>query len=186
MTQTFPESAQTVDDLIAVLRAGERVSGEGGFSLLDHGLQCAAVLRAEAPADQELQLAGLLHDIGHTLVPGDDAGHGIVGGNYVRRVLGERVADLIELHVPAKRYLVTVEPSYQDTLSAVSAQTLINQGAAMNTDEVQQFAGNENSADAIALRRADEDAKVAGLIVDPLEAWRPVFDAVAARVTTSS
>jgi hypothetical protein len=49
----------------------------------------------------------------------------------------------------------------------------------MNTDEVQEFAGNENSADAIALRRADEDAKVAGLIVDPLEAWRPVFDAVA-------
>lgn len=184
----YPETAATVDELIEVLRSGERVGGEGGggFSLLDHGLQCAAVLRTNAPDDEELQLAGLLHDIGHTLVPGDDAGHGITAANYVRGVLGERVAALVELHVPAKRYLVTVDSNYQNELSAVSARTLINQGAAMTEDEVGEFAANAHAASAIALRHADEQAKVAGLVVDPLESWRPVFEAVSARVTSAS
>ena len=35
------------------------------IDLLQHGLQCAAVLRASHPDDLGLQLAGLVHDIGH-------------------------------------------------------------------------------------------------------------------------
>jgi (p)ppGpp synthase/HD superfamily hydrolase len=33
-----------------------------GISEMDHGLQCAAELRVLAPGDEELQVAGLLHD----------------------------------------------------------------------------------------------------------------------------
>ncbi|MEV4391183.1 inositol oxygenase family protein [Nonomuraea sp. NPDC049607] len=43
--------------------------------LLDHGLQVAAVLRDRHPGDRELQVAGLVHDLGHLLAPGDEAGH---------------------------------------------------------------------------------------------------------------
>ena len=41
--------------------------------LHDHALQTAALLRRGHPSDKELQVAGLVHDIGHLLRPGDDA-----------------------------------------------------------------------------------------------------------------
>jgi predicted HD phosphohydrolase len=91
-----------------------------GLSELDHALQCADVLKAMAPADPELQIAGLLHDVGaaHNL----EGDHGRVGALAVRALLGERVAELIRLHVDAKRYLVTIDPVYRAKLSPVSGR----------------------------------------------------------------
>ena len=37
----------------------------------------------------------------------------MLGAETVRRLLGERVAGLVEAHVPAKRYLVTTDASYR-------------------------------------------------------------------------
>lgn len=146
---------------------------------LAHALQCAHELRLAAPDDPELQVAGLVHNIGHLLAPGDDAGHGRAGAAAVRPLLGDRVARLVELHVPAKRYLISTDPSYRGRLSPVSTRTLSRQGGEMTGDEVGAFAAGPVSGAAIVLRRADEAAKRPGRTVPPLDAWRSALERVA-------
>ncbi|MFD3694930.1 HD domain-containing protein [Streptomyces sp. NPDC058646] len=147
--------------------------------LHDHGLQTAALLRRARPADKELQIAGLLHDLGHVLRPGDDAGHADRAAEALRALLGERVARLIRLHVPAKRYLAAVEP--ERALSPQSALTLRAQGGVMGGAEVRAFAADPDAEAAVTLRRADDAGKVPGLDAGTVEDWRPVLELVAAR-----
>ncbi|QES52142.1 metal-dependent phosphohydrolase [Streptomyces venezuelae] len=147
--------------------------------LHDHGLQTAALLRRSHPYDKELQVAGLVHDLGHLLRPGDDAGHAGHAADAVRPLLGERVARLVQLHVPAKRYLATVEP--ERTLSPQSALTLRAQGGVMDEAEARAFAADPEAAAAVILRQADDAGKVVGLDAGVLEDWRPVIELVAAR-----
>jgi predicted HD phosphohydrolase len=172
------------DQLLAVLATAhartDSIVGGDVIDVLSHSLQCAAVLRARAPQDLELQVAGLVHDIGHLLVPGDADGHGRHGADAVRPLLGARVADLVELHVPAKRYLVTTDAAYRSTLSRGSVHTLSLQGGRMTPPEVRAFEAHPSSADAVTLRRADEDAKVPGRSVPGLDSWRPTLQLLAA------
>ncbi len=172
----------SVDELIELLAAGAGTSDGGGeaVDLLAHALQCAHELSVSQPHDVELVVAGLVHDIGHQLVPGDDAGHGIAGGTAIRTLLGPGVALLVEHHVPAKRYLVAVDPDYRATLSAVSIRTLHNQGGVMSADEVAAHQGLPEWDRALHLRRADEAAKRPGRDVPPLSHWRPLLDRLAA------
>ncbi len=144
--------------------------------VLDHDRQCAELLRRDHPGDEELQVAGLVHDIGHTLVPGDDAGHGAAA---VRELLGERVARLVELHVVAKRYLAATDSVHAASLSASSRRTLVAQGGPMSAEEAAAFEADPDFTSAVTLRRADDAGKVVGLAVRPLESWRPVVDRVA-------
>ena len=137
--------------------------------LLAHGLQCAHVLRADYPDDLGLQLAGLVHDVGHA-VGGGDPDHAKTGAAAVRPVLGDRVAELVALHVEAKRYLAATE-EYE--LSPASRLSLRRQGAAMSEPEIVRFEALPEAAAAIALRRADEAAKVVGAVVPGLETWIP-------------
>ncbi|MFB7508738.1 HD domain-containing protein [Streptomyces broussonetiae] len=146
--------------------------------ILDHGLQVAAVLAERHPDDEELQVAGLVHDIGHYLVPADEAGHGSHGASAVEGLLGPRVARLVAAHIPAKRYLAAADP--QRVLSPESARTLGCQGGPMAPDEVEAFEADPDFEAAVALRRADDAGKVVGLRVAPLESWRPVVERVAA------
>ena len=171
----------TVDELFALLeRCGgfyDSLDVDGDpLPVLDHGLQCAALLADEFPDDAELQVAGLVHDVGHRLAPGASEAHGVIAADAVRGLLGERVAALVELHVPAKRYLVTVDPSYRDGLSDGSTISLARQGGALSTEERVALEANPHLADALSLRRCDEQAKVVGLKVDGLERWRPVVE----------
>lgn len=165
----------TVDELLERLAASAFATTEGtpGLSALDHGLQCAYALATTRPDDTGLHLAGLVHDVGHDL--GSDAEHGRLGAALVRDLLGERVAALVEAHVPAKRFLVTVEASYSELLSADSTHTLALQGGVMDDAEMHAFAASPIHDDAVALRRADDAAKVSGRRVPPLEAWAPVL-----------
>ncbi|MCM6774172.1 HD domain-containing protein [Nocardia sp. CDC159] len=175
----------SVDELMALLancadvwdtpdRTGDPVD------ILDHDRQCAQLLRREHPDDEELQVAGLVHDIGHTLAPGDDAGHGRHGAAAVRELLGPRVARLVELHVVAKRYLAATDSIHAHNLSASSKRTLLAQGGPMTAAEIAAFEADPDFAAAVALRRADDAGKVVGLAVAPLESWRPVVERVAA------
>lgn len=177
----YPSSAVGLDDVIAVLHDGipELEGTAAPFTGLDHHLQCAAVLEQQYPDDRELQVAGLLHDIGHRLVPGRPEAHGVAAADYLRNLFSERVCELVELHVDAKRYLVATEPSYRDQLSEGSARTLIAQGEALDDDEVDAFTSRLHAADAVKLRRADEAAKVPGKQVAPLDAWLPALEEVA-------
>jgi predicted HD phosphohydrolase len=136
--------------------------------LLAHGLQCADVLRDRYPDDLGLQLAGLVHDIGHAVGEGPD--HARAGAEAVRPLFGDRVADLVALHVQAKRYLAATE-AYE--LSPASELSLSRQGDAMTRSEAFLFEERAEAEDAIALRRADEAAKEVGRVVPDLESWAP-------------
>ncbi|MBF6329582.1 HD domain-containing protein [Nocardia transvalensis] len=182
---TTPRPLTSVDELMALLAACADTwdapdrSGDP-VDILDHDRQCAELLRRDFPADEQLQAAGLVHDIGHVLVPGDDAGHGRHGASAVRDLLGPRVARLVELHVVAKRYLAAADSTHARQLSPSSKRTLIIQGGPMTTDEISAFESDPDFAAAVALRRADDAGKIVGHTTAPLETWRPVLDRVAA------
>lgn len=162
----------------------ERILGLLKADRAEHGLQCAASLKKHFPDDLELQLAGLFHDIGHTFA--DECAHGTEGASLVRPVFGDRVADLIELHVPAKRFLVSRFPGYEALLSRESVATLQVQGSAMSDAEMEEFEQNPLAHDALYLRLADDRAKVPGLVVDPISAWLPVVAKVRSDHATTS
>jgi predicted HD phosphohydrolase len=152
------------------------------YSHLDHALQTAALLRGEGP-DEQLAVAGLVHDIGHLLPGVDDAGHAEAGAAGVRGALGERVAGLVGLHVAAKRYLVADEGAYGGGLSAGSVTSLSMQGGPMSSNERAAFEASPLFREAVALRRADDRGKVDGLVVDDLAMWMAAVRRVAEAVT---
>src|ERR1700685_2726673 len=69
MSDSLPDL--DVHDMIAVLATGADLPLSPGLpvSQLDHALQTAALLAHLDPGDDELAVAGLVHDIGH-LLPG--------------------------------------------------------------------------------------------------------------------
>jgi len=163
----------SVDELIAYLEAlGATPSDEGpAFSELEHALQTAALLERAAPDDRQLQVAGLLHDVAH---PWDGPGqprHGVLGAAALQPLYGPRLGHLVEGHVPAKRYLVTVDPDYRRLLSAGSRTTLAAQGEELSEEEVARFAADPDLGALVALRRADDAAKVPGAVVPGLDHW---------------
>jgi predicted HD phosphohydrolase len=172
----------TVDELFEVLASCEGFFdslGDDGdpIPILDHSLQCAALLADSN--DDELIVAGLVHDIGHRLLPEHAREHGVVAADAVRDLLGARVAALVELHVPAKRYLVTTDPSYAAGLSHGSTVSLAHQGGLLADDERAALEARPELHDALTLRRADEGAKVVGAVVPGLDHWRPVAERIA-------
>ena len=178
------EPVRSVEDLRGFLHACNRVfdspAPDGDpVDILAHSLQCAFVLRAVAEHDPDLQVAGLVHDLGHVVAAGTSDDHGAMGADFVRPLLGERVARLTALHVPAKRYLVATDPRYASVLSGGSTHSLARQGGAMTPSEVVAFESDPWARDAATLRRADEAAKVVGRVVPGVDEWLPVLEAVA-------
>lgn len=176
-----------VDALFEALQASADADDEGGLPILDHCLQCAALLRGSHPHDEELHVAGLVHDLGWleladgrwTLVL--DAAHDAAGRALVAPLLGARIASLVGGHVAAKRYLLATDREYAARLSARSEETLGFQGGVMSAAEAQEFERRSDRDDLVALRRADDAAKVRGAAVDPLESWRPVVERLVQR-----
>ena len=176
---------RNADEIIEHLATlGEVASVEAeSFTELDHGLQTAALLCEMAPHDTELQVAGLVHDLAH---PWDGPGqprHATMGAIAVRDVLGDRVADLILSHVPAKRYLVATREEYSALLSPDSVMTLAAQGGPMNAEEVEAFERNPDLAAMVDLRIADDGAKVPGKVVPPLATYEDAIRELARRTT---
>jgi phosphonate degradation associated HDIG domain protein len=135
---------------------------------LEHALQCAQ-LAEQAGADDETVVASFLHDIGH-LLPVESAegymdGYGTVdherlGADFLRqRGFSEKIAQLIEHHVNAKRYLVFKQPEYRARLSEASLKTLAFQGGPMTADEAMQFEQNPYFREILQVRGWDERAK---------------------------
>jgi predicted HD phosphohydrolase len=165
-----------VDAVVAVLTAGARVDDGEAVDALAHHLQCAALLRERAPDDVELQVAGLVHDVASTVWPGRPATHARAGAALVEPLLGARVAWLVGHHDQAKRYLVTTEPDYRARLSPTSVVTLEAQGGLLADDERATLAAEPDLDAALALRRADDDAKVPGRVVPGLDTWRATLE----------
>ncbi len=170
---------RSVDELIDLL---ERLDGQATSDVvaaLPHLLQTAEALARTDAGDPELVVAGLVHDLASAVDPGCPD-HGPAGADLVRSLLGARVATLVAGHTEAKRYLVTVEPTYAGTLSQNSSFTLIGQGGPMDRAELDHFEGGPDFDALVRLRRADDAAKVPGAAVRPAAAWRSWLDQVAA------
>jgi predicted HD phosphohydrolase len=183
MTGAFAD----VDELFAALSASRDADDEGGLSILDHSLQCAELLRVARPDDVELQVAGLVHDLGWLeRVPGGwslrpEAAHDVDGRALLGGLLGGRVARLVAGHVAAKRYLLATDGAYARLLSDRSATTLGFQGGIMTPGEVDEFARRPDRDDLVLLRRNDDTAKVRGASVPALTTWRAAVERVADR-----
>jgi predicted HD phosphohydrolase len=171
--------ALDVDGLCALLLAGADRDDEERLDLLAHGLQCAALLATRRPGDVELQVAGLVHDVGTVVDPHAMDSHAGRGGALVAPLLGSRVGRLVALHADAKRYLVATDATYRDRLSERSLETLVEQGGVMDDREVAAFARLDDLDAALTLRRADDDAKVPGRAVPALGTWRPLLESLA-------
>ncbi len=171
-----------VDTLLAVVARHDAADDGEGLPMLEHHLQTAALLATDTPDDVELQVAGLVHDIGTILEPDTPLTHARTGGDAVRPVLGPRVAELVTQHDQAKRYLVTEEPAYARVLSAQSVATLEIQGGTMDAATRASFERHPDFAACVALRRADDAAKVADKPVPALSSWRDALEACAAVV----
>jgi predicted HD phosphohydrolase len=82
------------EQVLALLVSLENVGDGGDISELDHALQLAS--RAErAGADEEIVLAGLLHDIGKVF---GDAGHGAIAAALLEPHVRPDVAQVVRHH----------------------------------------------------------------------------------------
>jgi predicted HD phosphohydrolase len=176
-----------LDELLDLLEEGAAYDDAEAVDLLAHGLQCAAALATLAPADLELQIAGLIHDVGHIVyaraeghtAEDEDAHHAAVGAAIAAPLFGDRVAFLVRHHVDAKRYLVDTDPAYAAELSSRSAESLIAQGGELTNHELDMLNRSHDLEALVTLRRADDAAKVPGAGVPGLVSWLPVMRAIA-------
>ncbi len=162
---------------------GHLCYGEG-VTQLEHALQAAAAAeKAGAPA--VLIAAAFLHDIGHLLQDaaedaaerGIDTEHQSVASAWLSRRFRPELCEAVRLHVAAKRYLCHAEPGYFDRLSAASRLSLALQGGPLDAAGAAAYLSEKGAAGAIALRRWDDDAKVAGLATPDMAHFRPVLEA---------
>ena len=176
-----------VAGVVALYEAGgHRAYGER-ISITSHALQCAELARADGAGDT-LVAAALLHDIGHLITDEqddadfhpdeDDDHHEAVGGRVLATVFGPAVARPVALHVQAKRWRCTVEPSYLDELSGLSTASLKAQGGLLDDEARRRFEAHPGFAEAVSLRGWDDRAKVVDLRVPPLDTYVELLESL--------
>lgn len=187
-----------IDEVFALFAAHGASDYVGeAVSQAEHATQCAELAR-QAGAGDAVVAGALLHDVGHMLGllhPGKyermgDCGvacHEQVGAQWLRdRGFPADTLDIVRGHVNAKRYLCWKTPSYLATLSPASTTTLGHQGGPMSEEEARAFEASPSSATILAMRRWDEQAKVPGLAVPPLESYRGLLKALLLGVTSGA
>jgi phosphonate degradation associated HDIG domain protein len=137
-------------------------------SQLEHMSQAAALAEDEG-FDDEVILAAFFHDIGHLCADDAEAesmdgfgnmDHEKLGADYLRELgFSERLANLVESHVIAKRYLTYKYPEYYNKLSDASKATLEFQGGRMTEAEAGDFERHPDAELFIRLRYWDDRAK---------------------------
>lgn len=164
------------DEILAIYGARGACAYFGEhLSMTEHALQAAHFAQADG-APQTLIVAALLHDIGHLLEPAPeaiedwtaDARHEVSGARWLAQRFGAEISEPVRLHVAAKRYLCWTEASYFGRLSSASVHTLELQGGPMSAHEAAQFEGERFYKEAVAIRRWDDQGKVAGLVTASL------------------
>lgn len=136
-------------------------------SQLEHMSQAAA-LAAAGGYDDEVILAAFFHDIGH-LCATDDADsmdgmgavdHEKLGAEYLsEKGFSDRLTQLVQSHVIAKRYLTYKFPEYYEKLSDASKVTLSFQGGRMTAEEAAAFESHPDAELMVQLRYFDDKAK---------------------------
>ena len=150
-------------------------------SQIEHMCQAAQLAEA-AGYDDEVVLAAFFHDIGHLCEHIYETkqmdGYGVMdheslGSQYLReKGFSEKIARLVESHVPAKRYLTFKYPEYYNKLSEASKATLDKQGGRMNDAEAKQFEADNLYLLFIKIREWDDKAKIEKVPLPSLEIYK--------------
>ncbi|RXK59354.1 HDIG domain-containing protein [Lacibacter luteus] len=160
---------QIADEIIALYHkyGGNEYFGEA-VTQLQHACQ-SAELAQQAGCDVEMILAAFLHDVGHICAAGHNVtvmenygvmNHEKIGAAFLRnRKFSDRLIQLVQAHVSAKRYLTLKDHNYYNELSEASKQTLVYQGGKMSHDEALVFETDPLFAEMIQMRKIDEAAK---------------------------
>ena len=160
-----------------------KAEGQYGLSAINqkqHALQ-SGWLAEKLGCSDAMITASLLHDIGHMVhdlgenpaEQGVDDLHEERGYEFLVGWFGPEVTEPVRLHVAAKRYLCGTEADYFAKLSKDSVLSLSLQGGPMSAEEAAAFAALPGAADAVQLRRFDEQAKVKGLETPAVEHFLP-------------
>jgi phosphonate degradation associated HDIG domain protein len=150
-------------------------------SQLEHMCQAAELAEAEG-YNEEIILAAFFHDIGHLcehiMTVDQMDGYGVadhegLGGNYLReKGFSVEMAQLVESHVNAKRYLTYKYPEYYEKLSVASRITLQKQGGVMTDQEAAVFETDPLFQLYIKIREWDDKAKLMNKPLPPLEKYK--------------
>lgn len=181
---------ETVNEIIYLYeRYGDADYIGEPVSQIEHMCQCAQLAEASG-ADDETVLAAFLHDIGHLyefaypekkLPHMADIGlsdHEKLGAAYLlSKGFSQKIADIVQSHVPAKRYLTYAFPEYYNQLSEASKKTMEFQGGIMTREEANAFEANDLFNIYISMRRWDDKAKEAGLGLPSLEHYKQLMTA---------
>ena len=164
-------AAEIAEEVINLLfsNVGSEYIGEP-VTKLEHMVQSAEIAE-EMGLREDLVLAALLHDIGHICEPTTESNnmgglglqdHEFIGATFLQsRGFSDIVIQSVALQVAAKRYLCYKYPEYLAMLSDASLQTLAFQGGSMTESEAIVFEQNPYLNEIIAVRRIDEQAKIA-------------------------
>jgi gamma-butyrobetaine dioxygenase len=183
-TVVFSVMIDIIERIFAIWQQQSHLDYGESVTTVEHMLQCA-VFAERDNASTTLIAATVLHDIGHLLhgLPEDIAEQGIdgvheeVGARWLAENFVPAVTEPTRLHVPAKRYLYAVEPSYFDALSPSSVQSLRLQGGPFTPAEVADFEQLDHWQDAVRLRRYDDMGKIPGMRTPDLAHYRPYLQA---------
>jgi phosphonate degradation associated HDIG domain protein len=163
-------------------------------TVAEHLLQAGALAKAAGAPPAQIA-AALLHDVGHLrgaglsvsepsgrdLMAGTDNRHGYRGAAWLAQWFPAAVTEPVRLHVAAKRYLCAVDPSYFLLLSQASVYTLSVQGGPMTEAEARDFAAHPYAAEAVEVRRWDDQAKDPAAHAPDFAHFRPLLTRLAAR-----
>jgi len=167
------------DRLLEFLQEKGGTRYDEAVTQMEHGLQ-AAWLARQTGASPSLVVAALFHDLGHLLMDefegrseflSNDLLHERIAASFLEAYMPQEVLDAIRLHVPAKRYLCFVDPSYLNNLSPASRRSFALQGGVMSDHERQSMETEPFLDSALQLRRWDDLAKIAGKAVPALQAY---------------
>lgn len=177
------ERRDVVDRIVEIFResGAEEYLGEP-VTMAEHMLQ-TAWFTAEAGGDEEAVVAALIHDIGHftselgSFAMNDvmDRMHEDAGAMLLEGVFPQVVVDCVQYHVAAKRYLCAVDAAYHAGLSEASVKSLALQGGPMDDAECKAFEAIPGFEKIILVRRCDDQGKVQGMDVPPLEDYLPML-----------
>ncbi|KAJ3069137.1 hypothetical protein HDU98_007802 [Podochytrium sp. JEL0797] len=159
----------------AVARLSSLFSKQGSLdyigepiSIAQHSFQGSII--AAKHDTTTIQVAALLHDVGHLLgleaemTPGMDgcgtADHEGIGARFLAKLgFPDAVTRLVGNHVNAKRYLCSIDKEYYDKLTEASKTSLRFQGGPMTPEEAEIFKQDPMSESMLRMRALDEAAK---------------------------
>ena len=173
---------ERVDLLFAYLNTHGQSSYDPSVTQLEHALQTAHLAQQESH-QPHLVVASLLHDIGHLMIDehdeqrdflDQDCAHEAVAARALSVFFPTQVVAPVQRHVSAKRLLCSLDETYYAGLSDASKRSFAVQGGELSRSEAMRLLALEGMDDAMALRRWDDRAKVHGVEVPELDAYRQV------------